>query len=117
MLRGRKQVQHSSFSLGKFGFAINIMTICWIALALVLFCMPVSLPVDATDMNYASVVFAGFSSISMLWYVIRGRKEFKGPPVTQDIDPADVGVVTGMPVMDGPAAEAVPDKEMAEAKM
>ncbi|KAF2146051.1 uncharacterized protein K452DRAFT_219377 [Aplosporella prunicola CBS 121167] len=116
VLRGRKQVQHSSFSLGKFGFAINIMTICWIALALVLFCMPVSLPVDATDMNYASAVFAGFSSISMLWYVIRGRKEFKGPPVTQDIDPADVGVVTGMPVMDGPAAEAEPDKEMAEAK-
>ena len=59
VVRGRKMVRTSTFSLGKFGFAINIIVLCWICLALVLFCMPVSLPVDPTSMNYASVVFAG----------------------------------------------------------
>lgn len=47
VLRGRKMVRESPFSLGKFGLAINILTICWIVLAVVLFCMPVSLPVTA----------------------------------------------------------------------
>ena len=59
MVRGRKMVRHSSFSLGKFGFAINGVCVGWICLAIVLFCMPVSLPVTAASMNYASVVFAG----------------------------------------------------------
>lgn len=95
VLRGRKLVAHSTFSLGKFGFAINILTICWITLAVVLFCMPVSLPVDATTMNYASVVFVGFATISLVWYLIRGRKDFKGPPVVQI---EEIGVVAGMPV-------------------
>ena len=32
LIRGRKLVEHSSFSLGKFGFAINALTVCWITL-------------------------------------------------------------------------------------
>ncbi|KAI9836224.1 MAG: hypothetical protein M1819_001561 [Sarea resinae] len=81
LLRGRQLVAHSSFSLGKFGFVINCATLAWIALAIVIFCMPVTLPVDPSNMNYASAVFAGFASISIAWYFIHGRKEFSGPPV------------------------------------
>ena len=51
-------VKDSPYSLGKFGFIINGICVCWIILAIVLFCMPVSLPVDADTMNYASVVWA-----------------------------------------------------------
>ena len=46
---------------------------------------PSSLPVTAASMNYASVVFAGFAAISIGWYFIRGRKDFKGPPVPVDV--------------------------------
>ena len=60
MVRRRKLVQHSSFPLGKFGFIINAICIGWICLAIVIFCMPYSLPVDAAGMNYASVVWAGY---------------------------------------------------------
>jgi amino acid permease (GABA permease) len=59
MVRGRKMVKHSSFSLGKFGYLINGIVIAWICLAIVIFCMPVSIPVDLSTMNYASVVWAG----------------------------------------------------------
>lgn len=38
-------------------------------------------------MNYASVVWMGFASISLIWYLIRGRHHFTGPPVVQDADP------------------------------
>lgn len=40
LIRGRKAVRHSTFSLGRFGFAINTATVAWIFLAIILFCMP-----------------------------------------------------------------------------
>jgi amino acid transporter len=99
VLRGRKMVAHSAFSLGRFGMAINVFTLCWIALAVVLFCMPVAIPVSATSMNYASVVSAGFAAVSIVWYFVRGRKVFTGPPVPADADvSSDVGVVSGQDV-------------------
>ncbi|KAE8858935.1 hypothetical protein PTNB73_08415 [Pyrenophora teres f. teres] len=100
VIRGRKAVRHSTFSLGRFGYAINVAMIGWICLAVVLFCMPVSLPVEAATMNYASVVFAGFATISVAWYFIRGRKEFSGPPVPADLEPGEEGVVTGLSVQE-----------------
>lgn len=96
VLRKRKAVKNSTFSLGKFGYAINIAMIVWICLAVVLFCMPVSLPVEAASMNYASVVFAGFASISIAWYFIRGRRSFTGPPVPQDVAPGEEITVPGV---------------------
>ncbi|KAK5443468.1 hypothetical protein LTS15_010613 [Exophiala xenobiotica] len=92
VIRGRKATKHATFSLGKFGFFINIATVCWIALAIILFCMPVAIPVTPTSMNYASVVFAGFSAIAIFWYLISARKSFTGPPVFSDVGP-DEGLV------------------------
>lgn len=59
--------------------AINVATVIWIIFSVVLFCMPVSIPVTAAGMNYASVVFSGFATISVVWYAVRGRKTFNGP--------------------------------------
>ena len=93
LVRGRKAVAHSSFSLGIFGLIINVITLAWICLAIVLFCMPTAIPVTAVSMNYASVVFMGFASISVFWYIVRGRKSFKGPPVPVDVERIDRGKV------------------------
>ena len=98
VIRRRRAVQNSTFSLGKFGYAINVAMLCWIVLAVVLFCMPVSLPVEPATMNYASVVFAGFAAISIAWYFIRGRKNFTGPPVPQDVAPGEHVPVAGLAV-------------------
>ncbi|PBP28132.1 GABA permease [Diplocarpon rosae] len=95
LLRGRRAVRHSTFSLGRFGFFINAATIVWIALAIVLFCMPTAIPVTSVSMNYASVVFSGFAMISVVWYIISGRKNFTGPPLPSDIEPEHDGQVVG----------------------
>ncbi|KAF8544571.1 putative GABA permease [Trichophaea hybrida] len=94
LLRGRKHVKNSPYSLGRFGVAINMVTMFWIGLAVVLFCMPVALPVKADAMNYASVVFAGFTVISAGWYFVRGRKAFTGPPVASDVTGEEVDVLS-----------------------
>ncbi|RDI87511.1 hypothetical protein Vi05172_g2543 [Venturia inaequalis] len=93
LLRGRRAVKNSPYSLGKFGFAINALTILWICFSVIIFCMPVALPVTASTMNYASAVFAGFAGISVLYYLVHGRKVFTGPPVPKDLDPDEAGVV------------------------
>lgn len=97
VLRGRKHVQHASFSLGKFGYAINITTLVWIVLAIFLFCMPVAVDgLTPTNMNYASVVFAAFASISIAWYFIWGKRNFSGPAVLKTLmTDGDVGVIKG----------------------
>jgi hypothetical protein len=60
-------------------------------LAIVIFCMPTAIPVTPTSMSiarkrriltwldYASVVFASFTTISAVWYFVWGRKNFTGP--------------------------------------
>lgn len=44
-------VENAPFSLGKFGFIINIITVIWIAFAIVLFTMPTAIPVTASSMS------------------------------------------------------------------
>lgn len=79
LLRGRRGVRNSPFSLRPFGFVINLVSVTWVGFAIVLFCMPVGLPVTATTMNYTSVVFTGFAFVSVVWYLVYGRKHFSGP--------------------------------------
>lgn len=43
--------------------------------------MPAALPVTLENMNYASVVFVAGVAFAGLWYAIRGRKTYQGPPV------------------------------------
>ncbi|KAJ4147589.1 hypothetical protein LMH87_002101 [Akanthomyces muscarius] len=62
------------------GIAVNVVAVLWIVFELVLFSMPQALPVTPASMNYASVVFVGFSVISAGWYCVAGRRNFKGPP-------------------------------------
>ncbi|KAK6596907.1 polyamine transporter tpo5 [Botrytis cinerea] len=89
-------VKHASFSLGRFGFAINAVTVVVMDYSRHHpFCMPTAIPVTPSTMNYASVVFVFFASISLLWYVIRGRKEFSGPPVVSAEEAEHNGEVVG----------------------
>ncbi|QSZ32892.1 hypothetical protein DSL72_002473 [Monilinia vaccinii-corymbosi] len=95
LIRGRQAVKHAPFSLGRFGFVINGITVIYITLSIVIFCMPTAVPVSPTSMNYASVVFVFFASVSLLWYVIRGRHEFSGPPVLSAEEREHDGQVVG----------------------
>ncbi|KAI9897335.1 hypothetical protein N3K66_007191 [Trichothecium roseum] len=84
LVQRRRAVRDSPYPLGRFGTLINVICVVWILFALVIFCMPASLPVDAGTMNYASVVFAGFASVALVWYFAYARKNFRGPPVANE---------------------------------
>jgi amino acid transporter len=52
VLRRRELLRGSTFSLGRFGYTINIVCLVWIVLAVVLFCMPVRCVVDPYSPNH-----------------------------------------------------------------
>jgi hypothetical protein len=35
-------------------------------------------------MNYASVVFVGFTAIAAAWYMVWGKKNYQGPPAADE---------------------------------
>ncbi len=111
LLRGRKQVSHAPFSLGKFGFVINAITIVWILLAIVLFTMPTAIPVTAGSMNYASVLFVFFACVSVFWYVIWGRKHFSGPPIAAGHGHPGAGLGMHRGTVEGEEVHVVKEKE------
>ncbi|KAL1682094.1 amino acid/polyamine transporter I, partial [Schizophyllum commune] len=83
---GRTGVKDAPYSLGRWGWAVNVTAVLWVALEMVLFSMPAALPVDKSTMNYASVVFVGFAVISGVWYMLNGRFHYSGPPGGDDYD-------------------------------
>lgn len=80
VIQRRQHLEKSPYPLGRFGYLMNFISLAWVAFAIVLFCMPVSIPVTASSMNYTSVVFCGFAAISVVWYYAKGRTVFSGPP-------------------------------------
>ncbi|QIW96686.1 hypothetical protein AMS68_002204 [Peltaster fructicola] len=82
----REQVLKARWNLGKIiGPIVNVVALLWIAFELVLFSMPVALPVTAVSMNYASVVLVGFMAIAGLWYIVYSRVHYKGPPASEGL--------------------------------
>ncbi|KIM37903.1 hypothetical protein M413DRAFT_421183 [Hebeloma cylindrosporum] len=81
---GRKDMKDAPFSLGRWGYGLNVFAVMWMAFEIVLFSMPAVIPVTQVSMNYASVVFVGFAFISAMWYLINGREMYKGPPTPEE---------------------------------
>lgn len=69
LYRGRDNIKHGCFWLGKFGLVANIMTIAWAIFALVFFSLPSFMPVTAGTMNYISAVYGVYVVLAMgYWF-------------------------------------------------
>ncbi|KAK0443480.1 amino acid transporter [Armillaria borealis] len=96
LVNGRDNVKDSPYSLGRWGWTINSIAVLWTMFEMVLFSMPAVVPVTRVSMNYASVVFVGFATISAVWYTINGRFYYTGPPIptrSESTQPSSESVV------------------------
>ncbi|KAK0199933.1 amino acid transporter [Desarmillaria ectypa] len=110
LVNGRDNVKDSPYSLGRWGWAINSIAVLWTMFEMVLFSIPAVVPVTRVSMSmsivtfksrfnqwfldYASVVFVGFATISAVWYMINGRFYYTGPPIpSESAQPSTVSVV------------------------
>ncbi|CDR42874.1 CYFA0S10e03334g1_1 [Cyberlindnera fabianii] len=90
LVRGRSTLKHGPFWLGPIGLAANLIVLAWTVFAVVFFSFPMSMPVAADSMNYASVVLAAFTIYSIVYWFVRGNKTFaldyEDEEVEDDID-------------------------------
>ena len=76
LYKGRDNIKHGPFWMGKFGLFSNIVTICWTIFAWVFFCFPFTMPVDKDSMNYAAVVLAAMILYAVIYWFARGHRRF-----------------------------------------
>ncbi|PYH40614.1 putative amino acid permease [Aspergillus saccharolyticus JOP 1030-1] len=82
LLHRRREVSRAPWTCGPvWGPLINVVSLAWIGLGLVLFSLPTALPVSPASMNYAAVVLVGLWGLAAVWFGIHGRKVYKGPPL------------------------------------
>jgi uncharacterized RDD family membrane protein YckC len=65
--------------MGKAGYAINTTAVVCIIFFNIIFCFPYSLPVAVPTMNYNSVILAGVTFLTTVWWFVHARKNYPGP--------------------------------------
>ncbi|KAK4958973.1 hypothetical protein LTR10_003772 [Elasticomyces elasticus] len=75
----REKVTFGPFSLGRFGFWINLYALVFGIFIVIFLPFPVATPVNATTMNYAGPVFLGLVLLALVDWVVRGRHYYAGP--------------------------------------
>ncbi|KAJ7615945.1 choline transport protein [Roridomyces roridus] len=80
LLSGRKNVPRGPFWMpGWIGFAVNAISVLLVVFTNVMFCFPYVLPAEKETMNYSSVILVGFVVLTAFWWVVHGRKNYRGP--------------------------------------
>lgn len=86
LFQGRKEHFPLRYlNLGILGYICNIFSILWIVVLGVAVCMPPSLPVSTSTMNYTSVIVVGLLNIITGLWLANGRKNFEGPHIDWDL--------------------------------
>ncbi|ATY65627.1 amino acid polyamine transporter I [Cordyceps militaris] len=95
MLSARSKIAKGSFGPFRMhpavGPVINIVSLIFITVVIIFSCFPTSLPVTARNMQYSTVVLAGWIVIGIVYYFWRGKNKFQVPAtfsVTSGLAPA-----------------------------
>ncbi|OAG44290.1 hypothetical protein AYO21_01286 [Fonsecaea monophora] len=74
--------EYGPFKLGKLGGVLtNVLAIVWLIFAMIFSTFPNFQPVTAQNMNYSTVVLAGWVGGGALYYFFRGRRVYTGPVI------------------------------------
>ena len=76
---GHARVLPGPYSLGKFGIYLNLVGFLFLVFATITFNFPSISPVDKDNMNYTSAAVGLIFLISLLTWIMDGRKNFTGP--------------------------------------
>ncbi|KAI9848617.1 MAG: hypothetical protein M1838_000489 [Thelocarpon superellum] len=76
LIRGRDNVTHGPFWMGRFGFASNIVLCLWTLFTLIMYSFPIYQPVTAATMNYVSVIYFIVIAILVGYWFIQARHTY-----------------------------------------
>ena len=66
---------------GAAGWIANLVGIAYVIVTTILFLFPPELPTTGSNMNYCVVVFFIILVISIIQWLVDGRKNYKGPQI------------------------------------
>ena len=95
----------------------NLLGIAYVILTTVLFVFPPELPVTGSNMNYCIVAFAIVLIISIIQWIVDGRKNYKGPQVDLDdvvLTAAETQDNTGPKRVAGNGNQSTSDSDLAQ---
>lgn len=78
LIWSRNTMPKGPFSLGKWGVPLNIISIIWACFFGIILCLPSVSPVDATSMNWASLMIGAVMIFAVAFWFISGRRKFAG---------------------------------------
>ena len=71
---------------GRWGILVNVFSCAYLTTVFFFTFWPTSLPVDAASMNYNCVLLGGVMILSIAYYCIWGKKDYKGPRIEITLD-------------------------------
>ncbi|KAJ5510651.1 Amino acid/polyamine transporter I [Penicillium expansum] len=97
--RGRRMLPERSFVLPEFlGWTVNIISLLYIILTTVLFLFPPDLPATGSNMNYCVAAFGIVFFISVIQWIVDGRKNFVGPRISVEVFNGEAGAQPEQPI-------------------
>ncbi|KAI7459984.1 amino acid transporter-like protein [Hortaea werneckii] len=67
------------WSLGRWGLAVNMFSLCLTTPMLFFYVWPLYYPVTASNMNWSSAMLGGVTIIALVYYLVKGRHDYAGP--------------------------------------
>lgn len=78
LIRGRDNIRHGPFWMGKFGLFSNVVLLAWTAFTLIMYSFSPIQPVRPSNMNYVSAVYGVVVIIIVIDWFVRGRNGYRG---------------------------------------
>ncbi|KAL3472858.1 putative GABA permease [Aspergillus californicus] len=82
----RRLISHATlvygpWRMGRFGVAINVVSLVYLIYTSIFMVFPPYQPVTAENMNYASLIFGAVLIFSGVYWVWKGRRQYNGPDI------------------------------------
>lgn len=78
LIRGRDNIRHGPFWMGKLGLFSNLVLLAWTTFTLIMYSFPPIQPVRPSNMNYVSAVYGVVVIIIVIDWFVRGRNGYRG---------------------------------------
>ncbi|KAI6894785.1 amino acid transporter-like protein [Hortaea werneckii] len=67
------------WSLGRWGLAVNLFSLCLTMPMLFFYAWPLYYPVTASNMNWSSAMLGSVTIMALVYYLVKGRHDYAGP--------------------------------------
>ncbi|PLN82650.1 amino acid transporter [Aspergillus taichungensis] len=85
VLTGRRNIVPGPFYMGAgLGMIVNVVAVLYIVVTVVFFCFPLVMPATVQNMNYTSVIAVGLMALTAVWWVVRGKRDYRGPQYSME---------------------------------